>query len=79
MLPLVDVFRNREIEFDIQLQQVKTLSPFAENHERKLGDEREEFSASEGFHSRRSEGRRYPDREVGGDSYQSFGIPMFAN
>ncbi len=30
----------------------RNLSPFAENIKRKLGDEREVFSASEGFRSR---------------------------
>ena len=44
------------------------LSPFAENRGRKSGDECEEVSASEGFCSRRSKGRRYPGREPVGAS-----------
>jgi hypothetical protein len=44
------------------------LSPFAENLGREPGDEYGEFSASEGFCSRRSEGRRGPERVLAGAS-----------
>jgi hypothetical protein len=42
------------------------LTPFAENRERKFVDECEVFSASEGFCSQRSEGRRYPELKLVG-------------
>ena len=46
-----------------------SLSPFAKYLGRKPVDESEEFFASEGFRSRRSVGRRYPDRKVEGASF----------
>jgi len=48
------------------------LSPFAKDHGRKPVDESEEFFASEGFFSRRCEGRRYPERKLEGDSSSRF-------
>ena len=46
----------------------KILSPFAENRGRKSEDECEEISASEGFRSRRSTGRRYHEHKLAGAS-----------
>lgn len=42
------------------------LSPFAENSERKFGDECESHSASKGLSSLRSEGTRHPERKLAG-------------
>lgn len=47
------------------------LSPFAKYHKRKFVDESEEYFASEGFSSRRSEGRKYPERKLERDSLKS--------
>ena len=44
------------------------LSAFAENLDPKAVDDSEEFSASAGFRSRRSERRRYPERKLEGAS-----------
>lgn len=49
-------------------KKTRFLSPFAENRGRKSGDEREEISASEGFHSRQSAGKRYPRHKPTGTS-----------
>jgi len=46
---------------------VVILSPFAKNHNREIEGGSEEHFASEGFHSRQSEGRRYPERKLEGD------------
>ena len=45
------------------------LSPFAKYHGRQPVYESEEFFASEGFRSQRSEGRRYPERMLVGASF----------
>jgi len=47
------------------------LSAFAENHDRKIVNECESFSASAGFRSRRSERRRCPERKLVGASSSS--------
>ena len=60
--------------FGVLRPKEKNLSPFAKHRERELADCSEEFFASERFRSRRSAGRRYPDREVVGASFIKYFI-----